>query len=102
MKRCIAAVAVLPLIFAPSLLSQDKKEWTVLIGPGVELDAWRSPTGAWEIAGDAGLDPKEPKRLLAKPGKGVIVQADRKGKGRNLLSKENYGDVEIHVEFLIP
>ena len=106
MNRCrslaVALCLPLSLLSSPSY-SQDKNEWKVLIGPGKELDAWKSPTGDWLIAGDAGLDPKEARRLEAKPGKGVIVQPDRKlGKGRNLLSKESFGDVEIHVEFMIP
>ena len=104
MNRCqrLAVVAVLPLLFAPRLLSQEKKEWIVLLGPGSELDAWKTPTGAWEIGSDVSLDPKESRRLVAKPGSGVIIQADRRGKGRNLLSKESFGDLEISVDFLIP
>ena len=42
-------------------------DWICLIGDH-ELAAWREPTGAWLVAGDARLDPKDPKRLAAVAG----------------------------------
>lgn len=93
---------VLTLSLHTLAFSQGAQEWIVLIGPGAELEAWKTPTGDWEIGGDAALDPSQPRRLVAKPGKGVLVQADRKAKGRNLISKQSFGDVELHVEFMIP
>ena len=75
------------------------KGWTSLIGDH-ELDAWRKPTGTWFVAGDARPDPSDPTRLAGVPGRGVIINGP--GKTRNLYSKEDYGDLEAHFEFLIP
>ncbi len=74
--------------------------WISLIGEQ-ELEAWRKPTGAWLAAGDAQLDPKDPTRLAPVPGKGVIINGPE-GRTTNLLSKQPFGDIEVHMEFLIP
>lgn len=102
MKRCCLGL-VMTLALASASVSQEGKGWIVLVGPGAELDAWRGMPGKWAIAADCALDPKDPKRLVVtKEGKGVIVQADRKAGAKNLLSKESFGDVELHAEFMIP
>jgi hypothetical protein len=64
-----------------------------------DLEAWKKPTGDWVIGGDAAIDPDNPRKLVAKPGTGVLVTG---AKPRNLVSKATFGDVEVHVEFLIP
>jgi hypothetical protein len=69
------------------------------VGPERELDGWKQPHGAWEVGGDAVLDADNPRKLVAKPGKGAIVQA---GKAKNLFSKEAFGDIELHLEFMVP
>jgi len=73
--------------------------WTSLIGEH-ELDAWRTPTGAWFVAGDARQDTSDPTKLAGVPGRGVIINGP--GKTRNLFSREDFGDIEAHFEFLIP
>jgi hypothetical protein len=47
------------------------------------------------------MDAKNPKMLMANPGRGVLVNGP-KGRTRNLLSKQKFGDIEAHLEFLIP
>ncbi len=65
------------------------------------FDAWKAPTEAWAFVSDVELDPANPKRLVAKPGTGMLYNGPS-GKTRNLVSKQDFGDVEAHVEFLIP
>jgi hypothetical protein len=65
------------------------------------LDAWRKPDKLWLLAGSVGMDPDNPKRLSAKSGKEILVNG-KKGRAHDLLSKREFGDVEVHVEFLIP
>jgi hypothetical protein len=74
--------------------------WIVLLGEK-SLDAWKSPSAAWIVAGDAVLDPANPRLLQAKPGTGVFVNGP-KGRIPDLLSKQHFGDVELHMEFCIP
>jgi hypothetical protein len=92
----LAAVAVAFVV----TVTAEEAEWISLIGDE-GLKAWRSPTGAWLVAGDATVDPLERTRLAAVPGRGVIVNGP-KGRTRNLLSTREFGDLEAHVEFLIP
>jgi len=90
----------LSLLASPIPALEEDTGWINLIGDH-ELAAWRKPTGAWLAAGDARLDPKAPSRLSAVAGGGVIISG-RGGRTRNLLSKEEFGDIEAHFEFLIP
>src|SRR5205823_11359441 len=77
----------------------DEPAWVALIGAH-GLEAWRAPTDGWLIGGDAALNAQNPKVLAAQAGTGVLVTGP-KGRARNLVSKQSFGDVEVHVEFLI-
>jgi hypothetical protein len=74
--------------------------WVVLIGDA-GLDYWRQPTSDWLVASDARPDAKNPKRLIAVDGSGILING-KSGKTKNLLSKHDYQDVEAHFEFLVP
>lgn len=65
------------------------------------FDAWKPPTGNWAVVGGVQLDPENPKRLAPEPGTGVIYNGPT-GRTNNLITREEYGDLEAHVEFLIP
>jgi hypothetical protein len=79
---------------------RDDSGWVVLIGDA-GLEHWRQPTSDWLVAGDARLDAKNPKRLVAVDGSGVLLNG-KSGKTKNLLSKRDYQDVEAHFEFVVP
>lgn len=94
----LLASCLLSILVSPA--SADEPGWTQLIGDK-GLEAWRQPTGEWQVVGAVTLDPKNPRLLASTPGTGVIVNGP-KGRTRNLISKEKFGDIEIHVEFYIP
>ena len=96
--RSLALLAPLLITLGMTAVAADD-DWIPLIGDH-ELDAWRKPTGAWFVAGDAHPDAQNPKQLSGAPGRGVIV--DGHGKTRNLYSRQDFGDLEAHLEFLIP
>lgn len=81
--------------------------WAGEKGGGIELvgdkglAAWREPTGDWLVVGEVFKDPKNERKLAWKAGTGVIVNGP-KGRTRNLLSKHEHGDVEAHIEFMVP
>ena len=77
----------------------DDERWIDLSSEN--LDGWAPPTGEWFVAGSVAMDPQDSKLLTAKPGSGVLINGP-KGRTRNLLSKEKFGDIETHLEFLIP
>jgi hypothetical protein len=95
--RFVVPLIVLLLGAIPALA--DESGWIQLIGEE-GLDAWKGPTDKWARGGGASLDPQNPKRLVATSGKGVIV--NETGRLRNLVTKQTFGDVEAHIEFLIP
>lgn len=68
---------------------------------GKDLSTWRAPTGDWMIADQAKMSPTDPKLLITSPGAGVLVNGAT-GRTGNLLSKAEHGDVEAHVEFMVP
>jgi hypothetical protein len=79
----------------------DEKDWITLIGDGSE-DVWQKPgTKGWLTGGGAELNPKNPRRLTTLPGKGVLVNGPL-GRLPDLVTKQQFTDVEVHVEFLIP
>ena len=65
-----------------------------------DFAAWKGPFGDWKVTGGVGLDSKNPKLLESIPGEGFIVNGP-KGRAPDLLSKQLFGDLEVHVEFLI-
>jgi endonuclease/exonuclease/phosphatase family metal-dependent hydrolase len=68
---------------------------------GDDLSAWRQDSGSWLVAGEAKPDPTDPERLTSTAGGGVLVNGPD-GRTSNLLSRLEHGDVEAHVEFMVP
>lgn len=99
MIRKLLPIALVAAIVMPSH-GADPDGWIVLTGER-PLEAWRTPTGAWLEVGDARPDPKDARKLVPVEGRGVIVNG-RSGRTANLVSKETFGDIEAHFEFLIP
>src|SRR5262245_1153779 len=76
-----------------------------LLDDGIELigetgcEKWKKPE-AWLVAGEASLDPADAKKLAWKEGKGVIVNG-KDGRTSNLFTADEFGDCELHVEFMV-
>lgn len=92
-------VCVLAMLATSSLGVEPA--WEELTAGPKALEKWQGAGKEWTVAGDAELDPKNPRKLLPRPGEGVIVPRDG-GRAPNLVSKGRYGDVELEVEFLVP
>ncbi len=95
-----AATFLVATVDRMEAVAADDLGWLELVGEK-GLDEWRKPTGDWIVGGGARPDSANPKRLVAQPGHGVLVNGPI-GKTRNLLTKQEFGDVETHFEFLIP
>lgn len=89
-------IQTLALLLVLTPHQPQEKGWLDLMS----LEAWKKPSDKWIVAADAGLHPDNPRLLLAKPGQGILVNGV-KGLANNLISKEAFGDVELHLEFLI-
>ena len=71
-----------------------------LFAPG-DLSECRAPLGDWTMAGEVSVDPADGKRLVGSSGHGVAVNGV-KGKTEDLHTALEFGDVEVHVEFMVP
>lgn len=96
----VSCTVMLAIAVPFGAMAAGDSEWVELIGEH-GFDAWRKPTGDWLIAADAALDPANPKRLIPDLGSRVVING-KTGRTRNLVTSESFGDVEAHVEFLIP
>ncbi len=68
---------------------------------GVDLQGWARPTGDWRVAGEVEMDAESPEKLNIESGDGILVNGIQ-GRMSNLLSVLEHGDIELHVEFLVP
>ncbi|MCA9290024.1 MAG: DUF1080 domain-containing protein, partial [Phycisphaerales bacterium] len=66
-----------------------------------DLRAFRAETGEWAVGGDAAPWISAPSRLKRSPGTGVVVNGDA-GVTKHLFTTFEHGDVEAHVEFMVP
>jgi len=67
---------------------------------GNDFSAWRKH-GDWQIVGEATMNPENQKSIATKPGSGIIVNG-AKGRTVNLLSRAEFADVRVHIEFMVP
>ena len=65
-----------------------------------EFAGWKQPVAEWAMVADVALDPANEKVLVAKPGTGAIYNGP-KGKTKDLLSADEFGDCTLHVEFAV-
>jgi hypothetical protein len=62
---------------------------------------WKAVPQGWEQARSAYLDAGNLKRLAFRSGQGVLLNG-RSGRAPNIVTKDEFGDVELHLEFLVP
>ena len=75
--------------------------WTKLVSPNDSFGAWRQPTKDWYSAGDAVLDPKNPRRFVGKDGSGVMINGEIEKTTSLCTKRGDFRDVELHVEFMV-
>lgn len=75
-------------------------EWIDLLQPE-GLTSFRQPTGDWSVVGNVSKNAKDEGLLVSEPGTGTVVNGT-KGRTKHLLTKMEHGDVEVHVEFMVP
>jgi len=89
-----ALLASFPVGLAPA--ADDG--WTDLMKP----DVWKKYDAGWVVTNEVKLDDAKNTRLKATAEKGGAIWVNgEKGRLPDLLTKENFGDCEVHVEFLI-
>ena len=97
--RVMIPLSILAVVITLLAASAQPEPLVSLIG--ADFSAWRPGTGTWFAAGGAKSDPADDKLLKPEPGAGVIINGPD-GKTVHLLSKNEFGDVEAHIEFMVP
>ena len=97
MKRCLLLALLVVSLTVPPARAGDK-DWHDVFAKG--LDAFKTPHGEWTAVESVTLDPQNPRKLVAKDGKGAWYNGP-KGRTNNLYSKEKFGDLEVHLEFMM-
>jgi hypothetical protein len=78
-----------------------REGWIDLLA-GKPEETWQRFDKGWVVTDFVTLDVKNPKLLSAKPVSGGTVWVNGPtGRVSNLLTKEKFGDCEVHVEFLV-
>ncbi len=73
-------------------------EWRNLVN-GSDLGGWTHTEG-WQTAQDVTLA-DDPGRFKLQPGEGILVNGPA-GKGDDIRTEAEFGDLELHVEFNVP
>lgn len=92
----ILTIVVTNVVALPVLADQPEATWT-----GKDLSSWRQPHGEWQAVGDVKMGGDGDRFLVGEPGEGVMLNG-AKGRTSNILSVSEHGDVEAHIEFMVP
>ena len=77
-----------------------EKDGAVQLLNGKDLAGWQKPTGDWTVVKNVSLDAADAGKFKTSEGEGAVVNGD-KGKTAHLISREEFGDVEMHIEFCL-
>jgi hypothetical protein len=77
--------------------ANEVPDWIELADP----ESWQPERGEWSVVGRVSLDPKNHTRFAVEGGQGIWVNGTD-GKTVDLHSTLDHGDVELHLEFMVP
>ena len=86
--------------FSLWLTAEDSSAWQDLLQVG-EKSPWRKVDSRWIFAPGVSLDPEKPTRLKVEPGTGSVWVNGDTGRVADLITKEEYGDCEVQLDFLL-
>ena len=66
-----------------------------------DLSAFKDPGKSWSIAGNVYAELDQPNELVIKEGTGVLVNQFEKEKGQDLLTEEEYGNIDLELDYLM-
>lgn len=98
MKRIVLLSLLLPT-WGFMLSAADKPAVDLLSDS--KLDAFKEPSAGWTFTDKVTVDEKNPKKLARVPGKAILVNNER-ADSKDLVTKDSFGDVDVHLEFFIP
>lgn len=96
--RCVGILIC--MITVGFSLNAGGDSWNDLLS-GEDLTGWRAPLGDWQMVGDTSTDPKDETKLVPTPGTGTALNGPA-GKTKHLITELEHGDIEAHIEFMVP
>jgi len=91
------SIALLGLLFSTSLgFAGD-----VQLFDGQNLQSWKGPTSPWSVVASLALDPAAPQSFSVTTGTGLTLGCAA-GKSVDIMSVQEFGDCQVHVEFCVP
>jgi len=89
------------LILALASCASEDVNTSKIVLTGNDLSTWQKNPGEWYVCGSVSMDPANEKLITTSPGTGIIINgAD--GQTDNIVSREEFGDVTAHIEFMVP
>ncbi|MBI4325364.1 MAG: DUF1080 domain-containing protein [Chloroflexi bacterium] len=100
-KGYLHAVSLALLAGSSLFLAPAAEDTAKQLFNGRDLTGWRKPAGEWTVAARVSSEAADPKKFTIQPGTGVLVNGPN-GRTVNLISESEHGDVEAHIEFVVP
>ncbi len=104
----ISGLKIRPVILTAFYASLFLSATTTVFGQTVkqidlnDLSAFKNPSKSWQIVSGVRADLAKPNSLKFNEGVGVLLNLpDKRNKGEDLYTIEEYGDVDIELEYLI-
>lgn len=88
------------MLFGLATVSTCAAGKTQVLFDGKDLAGWKAPTGTWCVAKAVSLDPANPETFVIAPGQGIMVNC-ASGHTVDLITEQEFGDMEVHIEFCI-
>jgi hypothetical protein len=102
----LAAAIVVSLLLATPLRAADDGQ---LLFNGKDFTGWKfrqkQGSEAWKVVSDVRLDPADPKKLVGSGEGGsdrAVLLRGAVDHGSDLITEQEFGDCELHVEFNVP
>jgi hypothetical protein len=96
MRYSLRSWACFLILLAP--LGADVPPTSLDLSP---LTAWSPEKNGWTEVSAVAINPENPKRLTGTPGTSLFYNGPT-GRAINLISKQEFGDLSVHLEFYIP
>jgi lysophospholipase L1-like esterase len=96
--RWLIAILLIINTTTTSACAEPPTAWTSLLRPS-SFDHWRDGHHGWRIVSDVSLSKDSRKQFDDKQGRGVLVSH---GDASNLESRDDYQDVDVKLDFMIP
>src|SRR6186713_476118 len=94
-------VAIVGLLIASNASFAADDGWIDLLA-GKPEETWKTVDKGWIVSDAVTLDPEKPNRLKATAVTGGTVWVNGPtGRVKDLITKQSFGDCDVHVEFLI-